>query len=288
MLSTLLRRAALCVLVGAAAVAATAASSAASAVSAAGDKPEDPSGRADGTSIFVYGDSLTFGWIYDIDTQIVSRMPRCSTWPEVMKKALQSSGRIPECCRVEVDALGGRTTDLDEPDSPGSGLIPGETYNGLRTLPAALSAHMPVDLVIVMLGANDLARHHGRNAEGVAQGLVNLVDCVRTAAWQRRTSYAAPRVLVVLPPAFDGDDTPYGDFFSGALEKSRDWARVIEPAVRAAGADFLDAAPVVGLPDQPDHVHLTIEETEKLGLAVAAKVERMLSPGKPTSEKGQR
>lgn len=71
MLSTLLRRAALCVLVGAAAVAATAASSAASAVSAAGDKPEEPSGRADGTSIFVYGDSLTFGWIYDIDTQIV-------------------------------------------------------------------------------------------------------------------------------------------------------------------------------------------------------------------------
>lgn len=222
MLSTLLRRAALCVLVGAAAVAASAASSAASAVSAAGDKPEEPSGRADGTSIFVYGDSLTFGWIYDVDTQIVSRMPLSSTWPEVMKKALLSSGRIPECCRVEVDALGGRTTDLDEPDSPGSGLIPGETYNGLRTLPAALSAHMPVDLVIVMLGANDLARHHGRNAEGVAQGLVNLVDCVRTAAWQRRTSYAAPRVLVVLPPAFDGDDTPYGDFFSGALEKSRD------------------------------------------------------------------
>lgn len=229
------------------------------------------------TSIFVYGDSLTFGWVYDVKTRIVSRLPIRETWPEVMRSALAASGKVAACCHVDVDALGGRTSDLDEPSSPGSGLIPGETYNGLRTLPAALSSHMPLDLVIVMLGTNDLAQHHERDAHGVAQGLVNIVNCVRSGNWQRRTVYAVPRVLIVLPPAFDGDSTPYGKFFSESLKKSHDWARVIEPAVRTAGAEFFDAGPVVGLPDQPDHVHLTAEEQRKLGLAVASKVEQMLA-----------
>lgn len=46
---------------------------------------------------------------------------------------------------------------------------------------------------------------------------------------------------------------------------------MIEKAVRAAGAEFFDGAAVVGLPDQPDNVHLTAEEHAMLGKAVARK-----------------
>ncbi len=231
--------------------------------------------RAEPFSIFVYGDSLTFGWVYEPQTKIVSRLPRAQTWPAQMMKALAASGKIKNCCSLEVDALGGRTTDLDEKGSPGSGKIPGAAYNGLFTLPSALSAHMPSDLVIIMLGSNDFARHHNRTAKETAQALARLVACVRQGKWQRRTAYRAPRVLIVLPPAFDGDKTPYGDFFSGSLGKMKDWAPVVEKAVREAGADFLDAGPVTGMPDQPDNVHFTAQECADLGRAVAAKVEEM-------------
>ena len=108
-------------------------------------------------TIFVYGDSNTFGWVYEPKTQIVSRLPVDETWPYFMNRELGNKYHL------EVDALGGRTTDVDEPESPGSGKIPGETYNGLTTLPAALSANMPVDLVIVMLGSNDLKAGHHRS-----------------------------------------------------------------------------------------------------------------------------
>ena len=127
--------------------------------------------KTDGTvqkTIFVYGDSNTFGWVYEPKTKIVSRLPLEETWPYQMNKALGGEYRI------EVDVLGGRTTDVDEPISTGSGEIPGATYNGLTTLPAALSANMPVDLVIIMLGTNDLKAGHHRQAKDVAQGLVNL------------------------------------------------------------------------------------------------------------------
>lgn len=178
---------------------------------------------------------------------------------------------------MEVDALGGRTTDVDEPESPGSGKIPGETYNGLTTLPAALSANMPVDLVIVMLGSNDLKAGHHRGPEEIAQGLVNLTNCIKSGEWQRRTAYKPPRVLIVLPPELDGDNTPYGDFFAGALVKTKAWGPVIEKAVRAAGAEYFDGGAVVGMPDQPDKVHLSAHEHELLGKAVAGKVREMMA-----------
>ena len=221
-------------------------------------------------TIFVYGDSNTFGWVYEPKTKIVSRLPLEKTWPYQMGKVLGDKYHI------EVDALGGRTTDLDEPISTGSGEIPGITYNGLTTLPAALSANMPVDLVIIMLGTNDLKAGHHREAQDVAQGLANLTRCVINARWQSRTDYKAPRVLIVLPPPMDGDHTPYGDFFAGSLAKTKVWGPIIEKAVTAAGVQFFDGGAVVGLPDQPDNVHLTSEEHELLGKAVAQKVREMM------------
>lgn len=45
--------------------------------------------------------------------------------------------------------------------------------------------------------------------------------------------------------------------------------------MRAGGAEFLDAAAVVGTPKQADGVLLTPEQTKALGEAVAAKVKEM-------------
>ena len=55
------------------------------------------------------------------------------------------------------EALSGRTTDLDdfEIDLP-SVHLKGATLNGAKLLSAILSSHLPLDLVIIMLGTNDL------------------------------------------------------------------------------------------------------------------------------------
>ena len=65
-------------------------------------------------TIFVYGDSNTFGWVYEPKTQVVSRLPVDETWPYFMNRELGNKYHL------EVDALGGRTTDVDEPESPGA------------------------------------------------------------------------------------------------------------------------------------------------------------------------
>ena len=89
-------------------------------------------------NILVYGDSNSFGWVASpkdaAGRVVVSRLAAGETWPERMASLLGDD------FRVTVDALGGRTSDLDEPR--GSGAIPAESFNGLATLPAALSSHI--------------------------------------------------------------------------------------------------------------------------------------------------
>ena len=64
------------------------------------------------------------------------------------------------------EALSGRTTDLDdfEIDLP-SVHLKGATLNGTKLLPAILSSHLPLDLVIIMLGTNDLKTRFNRSPQ---------------------------------------------------------------------------------------------------------------------------
>ena len=64
-------------------------------------------------TIFVYGDSNTFGWVYEPKTQIVSRLPVDETWPYFMNRELGNKYHL------EVDALGGLSLiHISEPTRP--------------------------------------------------------------------------------------------------------------------------------------------------------------------------
>ena len=75
--------------------------------------------------------------------------------------------------RYEVieEALSGRTTVFDAPFSPGR--------NGRDYLLPCLWSHEPVELVIIMLGTNDLKAFHRLSANEIASGAGALVDLAR-------------------------------------------------------------------------------------------------------------
>ena len=64
-------------------------------------------------------------------------------WPGVLAAELGAGWRVVE------EGLPGRTTVYPDP-------IAGVHKNGLALLPAALESHRPIDLVVLMLGTNDL------------------------------------------------------------------------------------------------------------------------------------
>lgn len=217
--------------------------------------------------IMVFGDSNTFGYVEDA-RGVVGRLPLDTTWPGRMAALLGSD------YEVVVEGLSGRTTRIDSPERSGTGVIPGAGMNGAAYLPAALSSHMPLDMVVIMLGTNDLRKDRNQSASDIAASLTELVAVVKKGEWQQRTTFPTPQVLVVCPPKLNLTSSPYADFFEGSLAKSEALPGILQPMVESAGALFLDAATVVPFAQGPDQIHLTPENHAALAEAVTKEVKK--------------
>lgn len=225
--------------------------------------------------IMVYGDSNTFG--YFEEAGVVGRLPLGTAWPGKMAELLGPG------YDVVVEGLSGRTTRIDSPERSGTGIIPGAGMNGAAYLPAALSSHMPLDMVIIMLGTNDLRKDRSQSASDIAASLTELVSIVKKAEWQLRTKFPVPKVLVVCPPKLDLTTSPYADFFRGSLAKSEALPGILRPMAESAGALFFDAATVVPFAQGADQIHLTPENHAVLAEAVAKEVRKAFADGGSTA-----
>jgi lysophospholipase L1-like esterase len=109
--------------------------------------------------IMVFGDSLSWGFIPN-EGRPSERYPVDSRWPGVLQKELGGEYEVID------EALNGRTTDASDNQLAGAGL------DGSAYLPAAITSHHPLDLVIIMLGGNDLKAAYNRTPYRIALGRV--------------------------------------------------------------------------------------------------------------------
>lgn len=144
--------------------------------------------------------------------------------------------------------------------------------NGRELLLPVLLRHMPLDLVIVMLGTNDLKHRFGASARAIAEGAGMLVDDVRGSACG--PDGAAPQVLLICPPPFARSEQPE-DEFEGAAEKSRRLAPHYAAIAEDRGCAFLDAGTHVRA-SASDGIHLDRSAHAVLGRAVATTVRAIL------------
>lgn len=226
--------------------------------------------------IMVFGDSNTFGYVEDAQG-VVDRLPLNIAWPGKMAELLGGD------YEVVVEGLSGRTTRIDSPAQSGTGVIPGAGMNGASYLPAALSSHMPLDMVIIMLGTNDFRKDRSQSAEDIAKSLTALVSIVKKGEWQARTKFSIPQVLVICPPKLNLTTSPYAAFFEGSLAKSEALPKILKPMAEDAGAMFFDAAAVVPFAQGPDEIHLTPQNHADLAKAVANEVKKDFAETKGNS-----
>jgi lysophospholipase L1-like esterase len=219
--------------------------------------------------VLVYGDSLSWGWVPQRTFIPSERFPSDLQWPRVMGAALGAGHE------VVVDAMSGRTTDAADPLAP---QIPGIGTDGLACLPATLAAHLPLDLVVLMLGSNDCKPQFARGALRIALGAGRLIETVQRSANLFGTLWLtnpAPPVLLVCPPPFGRFVGAADKLYAGADERAQGLAAAFAHVAAAAGAGFFDAGSVVAC-DGVDGVHLTGESQRKLGLAMADQVRAAL------------
>jgi lysophospholipase L1-like esterase len=217
------------------------------------------------TRILCFGDSNTWGFIPVATPPTTGRYERNQRWPHVMAAALGGDVEIIE------EALNGRTTDAPDPLMP----VAGAGADGSAYLPVALASHLPLDLVIVMLGTNDVKPHLGRNAPRIAGGAKRLIDQVRTLDGGVGSTYPNPKILLIAPPPLGRLSPFFEEMFAGGHPKSVALAPLYEGVAALTGAAFLNAGDHIQT-DGVDGVHFSEAMQRTLGLAVAEKVRGLL------------
>ena len=218
---------------------------------------------SDKKSILCYGDSLTWGWIPVVEGAPTYRYPFEQRWAGVMASQLGDGYHIIE------EGLSARTTSLDDPNDP--------RLNGSHYLPAALASHLPLDLVIVMLGTNDTKSFFHRTPYEIANGMAKLVGQIGASAGGVGTPYPAPKTLVVAPPPLTPMPHPFFQgMFGGGHEKTAELGEQYKNMADFMKVDFLNAGDFVTT-DGVDGIHFTAQNNMDLGKAIAKKVHDILN-----------
>lgn len=208
-------------------------------------------------TILVYGASLTWGSIPGEP----KRHAREVRWPNVMANALG------EGYEIITDGLRGRLTAYDEH-------LADCNRNASKTLPTALYSHAPLDLVILLLGTNDMQPHIAGTSIAAMQGMRRLVTIVQTH--NAGPGIINPEVLIVSPPRLcKTDDEFYTGFFEGTIEQSYKLAEYYKQIADEKNCSFFDAGSVAQT-SPIDGVHLDAENTINIGKALAPIVKEIL------------
>ena len=209
-------------------------------------------------TILAYGDSLTWGH----DAATLGRHPYEVRWPSVLETELGGAAR------VIADGLNGRTTAFDD-------WLADCDRNGARTLPTVLETHKPLDLVVVMLGANDMKPAICGSAQAAKSGMARLVSLVRQHEYG--FDYAAPAVLIVAPPTcVDTANDDFARMFDNAPNESRKLAADYAALAAELGCGFFDAG-TVAQATPLDGVHLDAANTQAIGRALVPVVRGLIA-----------
>jgi lysophospholipase L1-like esterase len=211
-------------------------------------------------TILCFGDSNTWGCPPLTSLQNITRYGPDVRWGSVLRTTLGEGYWVIE------EGLNGRTTVWADP-------VEGEYKSGKSYLTACLESHAPLDLVIMMLGTNDLKHRFGLSPWDIAASAGVLVQVVQGSNYGPKGE--APRVLLICPPPV-GKLTLFAEMLEGAVEKSQQMARFYSAVAAEHHCDFLDAGQYIVSSDV-DGIHLDPAQQQKLGRAVAEKVRAILA-----------
>jgi lysophospholipase L1-like esterase len=159
---------------------------------------------------------------------------------------------------VVEEGLPGRTTVHADP-------IEGAHKNGLAHLKAALESHRPIDVLIIMLGTNDLKMRFSLPPVDIARGV--RVLCETALGCAVGPNAGAPKLLVIAPVPI-AEAGCLAEMYGGGAEKSRRLAPLYRAEAERLGATFFDAGSVART-SPVDGIHLEADQHRRIGEAVA-------------------
>lgn len=207
--------------------------------------------------VLCYGDSITWGCNPDDG----GRFDENTRYPCVLQTLLGADYRVIE------EGCGGRTTVYD---SDVDHYVNGRTY-----LYPCLHSHQPLDLIVLMLGTNDVANGAHKNAYYAAAGAERLIHEIRH--WSMDQRAACPKILLLSPPLISLHLSPDMDQvfdLQYAHEQSLLFRKYYQEVAERCGCGFLAAQAYAQAGS--DGVHISAESHRRLAQAISEQVKDML------------
>ncbi len=200
-------------------------------------------------NILCFGDSNTFG-----TNPSGGRWGIHERWPGALQDMLGSEYRLIE------EGLGGRVTVMED-------ALEGDK-NGKRHLPVLLRSHRPLDLVIIMLGTNDMKHRFNMLPVDIAKGAEVLGEIVQNYPYGEY--YPVPRVLLVSPVLIRPgiEHSAFTGFTEDAVTVSQQLGEYYRETAEKHQWLFQDAATVASASEN-DKLHMEKEDHLALASALA-------------------
>ena len=215
--------------------------------------------------IVCFGDSNTHGYCADPNDTAdrTDRFNEDERWTCLLQKILGEEYLVLE------EGLSGRTTVFSDPLH--------ECMSGLDVIYSTLMSHEPVDLLIIMLGTNDLKEH---TAQASVNGVGTLIRTIQTFDQLYPASVPLfgdnkPRILVLTPIEI-GENVAEWDTLYGKGQESRKFPALMKGLCEWLGVEMMNTQEIVQ-PSKVDGIHMMPEEHRKLAMAVKEKLLAMMA-----------
>ena len=164
---------------------------------------------------------------------------------------------------VIAEGLNGRTTVFGDPKAS-------YLRAGCDALPTLLHSHQPLDLVVIMLGSNDIMVAE-RSARAAARGMTRLVEITRQHPYWGGAQ--VPHVLLVAPPPCVADVA--GETTDRDIAETGKLAALYAGVAQDLGCSFFDAGAVASAA-LPDGIHHDATGSRAIGKALIPVVQAIV------------
>ncbi len=210
-------------------------------------------------NFLVFGDSNSWGFTDEDEGHRYEKR-----WPIVFVNYLNEIGIS---CNLREDSLPGRTTNIDDGKD-------GAYLNGSSVFKSSLLANSPIDMVLIMLGTNDLKERFNREPEDVANGIEELITIAQTTfsgvgSWHDQN---LPKVIILCPPSL-GELSKYSrwynyDEWKRGFEKSQALYKSYEKVCSKKGVQLIDSNVLIQSSNQ-DPIHWSKSSHKLFGKEIA-------------------
>jgi lysophospholipase L1-like esterase len=197
--------------------------------------------------VLCYGDSNTWG----CSPRDGSRFDENTRWPMVMASILGSDYFIIE------DGLNGRTV---------LNLSPVESdANGIAHINAVIESYIPLDIIIICLGTNDVFIGDDIPARIITEGVSEIIDIIRNIHIHEKLKI--PEIIITAPPEYNMD-VEGSDFYQLQINKLMSLPEFYSDLAEQKNCLFFDAGEHVK-GSHIDGSHLEAESHIILGRKIA-------------------